>query len=124
MKNRKLLPLILALCVAMCFGLCACGDDDKDTKEVYRVTLKSTVNLNADGKMTGLSMQGIFCYIDVEDGDVIGTVEIDSQRLNTLNNNGYTFYGWFTDQSYTIQWNTLTDPVKCNMTLYAKWEKA
>lgn len=44
MKRTKFLPAILALCVAMCFGLCACGGNDKDeyksealtTDNIYR----------------------------------------------------------------------------------------
>ncbi len=32
MKKIKLLPIILALCVSMFFGLCACGSDDNEYK--------------------------------------------------------------------------------------------
>ena len=33
----------------------------------------------------------------------------------------YDFNGWFTDVSYTVQWDFDTDVVLFNMTLYAKW---
>lgn len=34
---------------------------------------------------------------------------------------GYTFGGWFTEDSYETQWNFETDIVTENITLYAKW---
>ena len=36
---------------------------------------------------------------------------------------GYTFTGWYTDQSCTIPWNLEKDIVEIDLTLYAGWEK-
>lgn len=38
MKKRKFLLVILALCAAMCFGLCACDDESNDEYKSERLT--------------------------------------------------------------------------------------
>lgn len=35
---------------------------------------------------------------------------------------GYTFVGWYKDADLTQAWNSATDKVNANITLYAKWE--
>ena len=36
---------------------------------------------------------------------------------------GYTFTGWYRDAACDIPWNTETDTVESDMTLYAGWQK-
>ncbi len=37
---------------------------------------------------------------------------------------GYTFDGWFTEETFETEWNFETDVVTQNVTLYAKWNEA
>ena len=34
---------------------------------------------------------------------------------------GAVFGGWYADQALTKPWDTQKDPVRSNMTLYARW---
>ena len=36
---------------------------------------------------------------------------------------GYTFIGWFKDPACNIAWNTETDTIETDMTVYAGWQK-
>ena len=54
--------------------------------------------------------------IKVEKDDIVGTIDVPSPE-------SVTFCGWYTDKSYTYQWNPAIDTVKGDMTLYAKWER-
>lgn len=40
----------------------------------------------------------------------------------TLTAEGYTFIGWYTDDTYSTEFD-FTQPIKSNTTVYAKWEK-
>ena len=40
----------------------------------------------------------------------------------TLTEEGYTFIGWYTDDTYDTEFD-FTQPIKSNTTVYAKWEK-
>lgn len=48
-------------------------------------------------------------------GETLDTVEPPTRE-------GYTFAGWYRDQSCQYLWN-VEDPVQESMTLYAKWEE-
>jgi uncharacterized repeat protein (TIGR02543 family) len=54
--------------------------------------------------------------IKVEKDGIVGTIDVPSPEY-------VTFCGWYTDKSYTYQWNPAIDTVKGDMTLYAKWER-
>lgn len=54
--------------------------------------------------------------IEVEQGGIVGSIDVSAPEY-------VTFCGWYTDKSYTYQWNPATDTVKGDMTLYAKWER-
>jgi len=51
------------------------------------------------------------------------TAEYDTVIAQPANptRSGYTFRGWFSDAALTAPWSFATDPVKGNITLYAKW---
>lgn len=57
--------------------------------------------------------------IKVEDGVVIGALDLKS----FYNADKYRFCGWYTDESYSSQWNLYKDEVRCNLSLYAKLER-
>lgn len=63
---------------------------------------------------------GVYETRKVTDGSIIGNVEIEDTV--TVDGVTYRFSGWFTDKSYGIQWNLMSDTVKGDMTLYSKWE--
>lgn len=118
MKKLRLFFTLALVSLVACLCLCSCGDD----KEVYTVTLKSELNpYSVDGKITAadyLKYDGIYKTVEVEEGKIVGDVELVVSPAAK-----YRFCGWFTDTSFAIQWNTAQDVVKGNMTLYAKWEK-
>ena len=52
--------------------------------------------------------------VSVKRGSVIGEVM-------TPTKSGAVFGGWYADQALTKPWDTQKDPVRSNMTLYARW---
>ena len=94
--NKKLLSALLILCMAGSL-LAGCG-------QTYTVTL----NANYPGS---------------ED---LGTVSVSSGKTlqaETPVREGYVFDGWYTDENLTEAWDTGTDKVKSDMTLYAAWDR-
>lgn len=51
---------------------------------------------------------------DIEDGSLLEQPEAPVRE-------GYTFAGWFSDKGLTKAWNFASNPVRKDMTLYAKW---
>ena len=52
--------------------------------------------------------------VSVKRGGVIGEVMTPTKP-------GAVFGGWYADQALTKPWDTQKDPVRSNMTLYARW---
>ena len=52
--------------------------------------------------------------VSVKRGSVIGEVMTPTKP-------GAVFGGWYADQALTKPWDTPKDPVRSNMTLYARW---
>ena len=52
--------------------------------------------------------------VSVKRGGVIGEVMTPTKP-------GAVFGGWYADQALTKPWDTQRDPVRSNMTLYARW---
>ncbi|MBR4209687.1 MAG: InlB B-repeat-containing protein [Lachnospiraceae bacterium] len=95
--NQKLLSAVLALCVLVCLLVTGCGQS-------------YTVKLNAN-------------YPGSED---LGEVSVGSGQTlqsETPVREGYVFEGWFTDENLTESFNTASDKVKSDLTLYAAWDK-
>lgn len=114
---RLLITLLLFTTVAFCFAGCT-----EKTHTVTFISYVSKFSLSQSGKIeydTYLTKQ-------VEDGSIIGNIEIDDTIVlydsEAHKNRTYKFSGWFTDKSYGIQWNLMSDTVKGNITLYAKWD--
>ena len=51
------------------------------------------------------------------------TVESGAITLNTPSNEGYTFKGWYTDESLTTSFTSIPAGSMGDVTVYAKWEK-
>lgn len=99
MKSRLLCCLLIFL-LLLSLSLIGC---ENSNKEIYTVTVEFNSNRTNE-------------TINVKAGGIVGDIYPGY-------NIGYTFKGWFTDTSYTYQWNTAKDTVIGDITLYAKWEK-
>ena len=64
-----------------------------------------------------VSDHGSFADQTIEHGETI-----KPDKLTIPEVEGYTFDGWYTDDTYTIKFD-FTQPIKSNTTVYAKWEK-
>lgn len=64
-----------------------------------------------------VSEHGSFADQTIEHGK-----PIDTDKLTIPQVEGYTFIGWYTDETYTKEFD-FTKPITSNTTVYAKWEK-
>lgn len=88
-------------------------------------TLGNTISCSATGKT---AEDFVTVTFDVNGhGDAISSVQavknaaLPAPAAPTAS--GYTFAGWYTDQSCTNAWNFDSDTVTADMTLYAKWQE-
>lgn len=116
--SRLLLTLLLLTTLAFCFTGC--------TEKTHTVTFMSYVSTNQLMQSGGGKKYDTYLTKQVEDGAIIGNIEIDETIVlfdsETHQNRTYKFCGWFTDKSYGVQWNLMLDPVNGDITLYSKWE--
>lgn len=64
-----------------------------------------------------VSEHGSFADQTIEHGKTIKTDELTIPKVD-----GYTFDGWYTDETYTKEFD-FTKPITSNTTVYAKWKK-
>lgn len=60
------------------------------------------------------------------DGVLVEQIEVnkgDSISAPTLAREGYTFVGWYVDETFETRWDFNTDTVNQPLTLYARWEE-
>ena len=113
MKMKKFLTMaaIAAICVPM---LTACS-----VEKNYTVTLWSEINPYRweDKHSMGwfLDFPAAYKTVEIAEGDILGNIELPDGADEH-------FLGWFIDKNYTLQFNQYVDPVKSDMTLYAKWD--
>ncbi len=127
MKKFIAITLMLLMITCSCCLLTSCSNN-------YTVTLISEHNqdftrtkcsgCNGDPILQlihkGEHFDGVLETRKIKKGSIVGNVDID---IKLAEKKGYRFCGWYTDESWTIQWNTMLDQVNGNVTLYAKWEK-
>ncbi len=117
--SRLLIAILLCISIVFCFTGC--------TGKTHTVTFMSYVSTNQLMQSGGGKKYDTYLTKQVEDGAIIGNIEIDDTielfDSETHKNKTYKFCGWFTDKSYGIQWNLMSDTVKGDITLYAKWEE-
>lgn len=115
---RLLVVLMLFSAFTLCFTAC--------TEKTYTVTFVSYVPVASLHKNDKRKKYDTYLTKQVEEGSIIGNIEIDDTLEiyddETSKSGMYKFSGWFTDKSYGIQWNLMSDTVKGDITLYAKWE--
>ncbi len=93
--------------------------------KTYTVTFVSYVKKASLHKSEPLTYD-VYLEKEIKKGAIIGDIEIDDTLelydTKTHQTRTYKFCGWFTDKSFGIQWNLMSDPVNGNITLYSKWE--
>ena len=97
--KRRVLSLILAVCLSLSIVLCGCNQT------------QYTVQFN--GNYYGCEE---YEPVTVIHGKTVG-------QLQTPVREGYVFLGWYADAGLTKAWNPENDKVQSNMTLYAAWDK-
>lgn len=97
--KRRVLSLILAVCLSLSIVLCGCNQT------------QYTVQFN--GNYYGCEE---YDPVTVTHGKTVG-------QLQTPVREGYVFLGWYADAGLTKAWNPENDKVQSNMTLYAAWDK-
>lgn len=96
--------------------------DDTRTKE-FDFTKPITSNTKVYAKWTAKDYEVSFI---TEHGDAPASQNVKFNGTatdpGTLTAEGYTFDGWYTDDTYSTEFD-FTKPIKSNTTVYAKWEK-
>lgn len=113
MKKALSLTLILVLSLGLCLTACQEPEPTTYTVTIISKPIEEFTNPTTLQKIRAANYNRTFTK-EVADGGIVGTIDIPIPKH-------LEFGGWFTDASYTYQWNTATDPVKGDMTLYAKW---
>ena len=111
---RLLVILMLFSVITLCFT--ACTKSYTVTLLAYIKNPEFSISISQQNK----KVYGVYETRTITDGSIIGDVEIEDTVI--VDGVTYRFSGWFTDKSYTIQCNLMSDTVKGDMTLYSKWE--
>ena len=114
-KNRfTILCYVILTLICFAFMLTACS-----VEKNYTVTLWSEINPYRweDKHSMGwfLDFPAAYKTVEIAEGDILGNIELPDGADEH-------FLGWFIDKNYTLQFNQYVDPVKSDMTLYAKWD--
>ena len=92
-------------------------DFDSDTTNAPNV-----LKLVAKWDINQYTVKFVSDYGSFEDQTIEHGKPIDTDKLTIPQVEGYTFIGWYTDETYTKEFD-FTKPITSNTTVYAKWEK-
>lgn len=92
-------------------------DFDADTTNAPNV-----LNLVAKWDINKYTVQFVSDYGSFADQTIEHGKPIDTDKLTIPEVEGYTFDGWYADDTYSTKFD-FTKPIKRNTTVYAKWEK-
>lgn len=92
-------------------------DFDADTTKAPNV-----LNLVAKWDINKYTVQFVSDYGSFADQTIEYGKLIETDKLTIPEVEGYTFDGWYTDETYTKEFD-FTKPIKSNTKVYAKWEK-
>lgn len=92
-------------------------DFDADTTNAHNV-----LELVAKWDINQYTVKFVSDYGSFEDQTIEHGKPIDTDKLTIPQVEGYTFIGWYTDETYTKEFD-FTKPITSNTTVYAKWEK-
>lgn len=92
-------------------------DFDADTTNAPNV-----LELVAKWDINQYTVQFVSDHGSFEDQTIEHGKPIDPDKLTIPKVDGYTFDGWYTDDTYSTKFD-FTQPIKSNTTVYAKWEK-
>jgi uncharacterized repeat protein (TIGR02543 family) len=104
---------------------------------IASVRSSNDVGITRSGKATLLNWMFGFCIGDLssyasisyskDGGSTLYKTELVKKgsliSIEDPGKPGYTFSGWYTDAGYANYWNTASDTVSGDITLYAKWEE-
>lgn len=90
-------------------------DFDADTTKAPNV-----LNLVAKWEKSKYTVQFVSDHGSFEEQTIEHGKPIDTDKLTIPEVEGYTFDGWYTDDTYTTKFD-FTKPIKRNTTVYAKW---
>lgn len=113
--KKRLLSLILVFAIVFSFGFCLTCCSKSYTVTIISTPIKETDSQSTLGKLQAEKYNKTYTK-QIKEGGIVGTIDIPMPDY-------LEFGGWYTDASFTYQWNTATDTVKGDMTLYAKWIK-
>lgn len=92
-------------------------DFDSDTTNAPNV-----LKLVAKWDINQYTVKFVSDYGSFEDQTIEHGKPIDTDKLTIPQVEGYTFDGWYTDNTYSTKFD-FTQPIKSNTKVYAKWEK-
>ena len=120
MKKRFLSIFFAFMLIFSLFA--SCKDKNESTIKTYTVKIYTPLYLYPKSLLFyhyGENTIGDFYVItrEVHDREIVGPITLKDAKED------YLFCGWFTDEDYIYQWNPLTDEVRCDLSLYSKWEK-
>ena len=112
--KKRFLSIIFAV-MLICALFTGCKDKNKIKNYTVTIVYNTISENDYSAEALRIRLQGSI-QKEVEAGSTIGYI-----GLPTTTN--YRFSGWYTDTSFTYQWNTAVDIVVGDMALYAKWEQ-
>ncbi len=118
MKKIKLFGILflIAACAMCVFVGCGSSTAYNGIKVTYK--LCGGTYLNGEDEVT------LYYQFPANAKRLIKDLPVDGDKNSELTNLGYVLDGWFTDETYTTQWDFSTDVVGDEgVTLYAKWKK-
>ena len=105
MRKTICILLILSLVLGLCLVLVGCNSENNKEVKTYKVTIWE---LSSRGNIYNGTNKDFY----VEENKPIGNT------FKYQNKDAYE-YVFYIDKYYSIEWNLLTDPVNCDMVLFA-----
>jgi hypothetical protein len=106
--KKLLIILLCVLLVACSFGLIACQKEEPTT---YTVTFMRKK----------IYYRGV--YINETTVEITEDCIIGNNAPETIDKSSIVFYGWYTEEGCSNQWDIYSDKVNCDITLYALYKK-
>ena len=104
-------------------GLLTVGADE--TSNALTVKAASTYDTSKFATASVTVPQAVTVTFDAQGGSAVPSQIVNYNSTITKPadpaRSGYSFAGWYTDTTYTTQWNFANDKVTDDVTLYAKW---
>lgn len=96
--------------------------DEKFDFDADTTNARNVLNLVATWDINQYTVKFVSDHGSFEDQTIEHGKPIDTGKLTIPDVDGYTFGGWYTDDTYDTEFD-FTQPIKSNTKVYAKWEK-